>query len=77
MQPGEFVVNKKSSSKFFSQLQAINGGQAPSFREQGGSVTNIGDVNVSVNAAPGQDVSGRDIAIALRRELRRETSKLF
>lgn len=77
MQPGEFVVNKKSSGKFFSQLQAINGGQAPSFREEGGSVTNIGDINVSVNAPNGQEVSGRDIAIALRREIRRETSKLF
>ena len=77
MQPGEFVVNKKSSSKFFSQLQAINAGQAPQFREQGGPVTNIGDINVSVNSASGQETSGRDIAIALRRELRRETSKLF
>ena len=77
MQPGEFVMNKKSSGKFFSQLQAMNGNQLPQFREQGGPVTNVGDINVSVNSQPGDSVSGRDIAIALRRELRRQTSKPF
>lgn len=77
MQPGEFVVNKKSTGKFFSQLQAINGNQLPQFREQGGPVTNIGDINVSVNSQPGESVSGRDIATSLRRELRRKSTNPF
>ena len=77
MQPGEFVMNARSSRKFASQLQAMNGGQTPQFREAGGPVTNIGDINVSVNSQPGETVSGRDVAIALRRELRRQTSKPF
>lgn len=73
---GEFVVNARSSRNFFSQLQAINAGQRPQFRETGGSVTNVGDVNVSVTTDSGQNVDGRGIAMQIRRELRRGTSSL-
>lgn len=76
LSPGEFVVNSKQARNFAAELQAINAGQAPQFREQGGSVTNIGDINVSVQTDSTRGVSGRDIAAALRRELRRETSIL-
>lgn len=77
MQPGEFVMNQKSSNRFFSQLQAMNAGQMPQFREHGGAVTNVGDINVSINGANPESISGRDIATSLRRELRRKTSKLL
>ena len=75
--PGEFVVNKRSARRFFPQLQAMNAGQKPLYREQGGHVTNIGDIHVSMGsmgATPAQSV--RDIATGLRRELRRKTIKL-
>jgi len=77
MQPGEMVINKRQSSNFFSQLQSINAGQSPAFRNTGGSVTNVGDINVSVKSEGSVSAkTGRDIAQSLRRELRRGTSSL-
>ena len=76
LQPGEFIVNAKSTRKFAAQLQAINAGQTPQFRESGGTVTNIGDINVSVQTDSTRDVSGKDLANSLRRELRRNTSSI-
>ncbi len=76
--PGEFVVNAKSTRRFFSQLQAINAGVAPIFRSEGGSVTNnnvsIGDIVVQGGSTSRQ--TARSIANELRRELRRGTSRL-
>ena len=68
---GEFVVNARSTKRFYSQLQAINSGQAPTFRSQGGAVTNvtIGDINVQGGSTPTK--TGRAIAFELRREMRR------
>lgn len=74
LSPGEGVINPKSTRSFFSQLQAINAGQQPVFRESG-SVTNVGDINVNVNSSE-QPANPREIAQAVRRELRRGTSKL-
>jgi TP901 family phage tail tape measure protein len=76
--PGEFVVNARSARNFFPQLQAINAGQTPAYRDQGGTVTNIGDVNVTVQGGdgpPSQTI--REIGNGLRRELRRKTVKLY
>lgn len=76
---GEFVVNSGSTDKFFSQLQAINAGQSPAFREQGGPTNNFGDINVNVSGGAGSespDQTARQIASGLRRELRRKTSRL-
>lgn len=58
------------------QLQAINAGQTPSFRENGGSVTNvsIGDINVPAASNPTQN--GREIAGVLNWEIRRGTARL-
>jgi TP901 family phage tail tape measure protein len=74
--PGEFIVNSKSAQRFFSQLQAINAGARPVFRDQGGSVTNVGDINVSVHGGSTGRQTARSIAAELRRELRRGTSRL-
>jgi len=79
LSPGEFVMNRRSSGRFFSQLQAMNAGQSPSYRETGGSVTNIGDINVNVTGGSGSEnpeQASRQIASGLRRELRRQTSRL-
>lgn len=73
---GEFVVNARSTRKFFSELQAINSGVRPVFRQDGGPVTNVGDINVTVAGGRDNRLTGRQIASSLRRELRRKTSSL-
>ena len=54
----------------------MNAGREPTYRDRGGSVTNIGDVNVSVTQGEGARQTAREIATALRREFRRGTSRL-
>ena len=76
LSPGEFVVNARSSKRFFSQLQAINAGKQPVFRQEGGPVTNVGDINVSVSGGNDSSQTGRQVARSIRRELRRGTSQL-
>ena len=72
--PGEFVVNAASTRKFFTQLQAINSGRVQTFQE-GGPVSNFGDINVSIQSEPA-NVDGRTIALAIKRELFRGSVKL-
>jgi hypothetical protein len=74
--PGEFVMNAQASRRFYSQLVGMNAGLAPQGRAEGGSVTNFGDINVSVTGGGPSRQTAREIATALRRELRRGTSKL-
>jgi predicted nuclease with TOPRIM domain len=76
LSPGEFVINSDSSKKFFSELSSMNNGGQPVYREQGGSVTNVGDVNVTVNGGDSSQQTVREIGYALRREMRRGTIKL-
>lgn len=77
LSPGEFVVNARSTRQFMSQLQAINAGRQPVYREEGGPVTNVsvGDINVTSDTRSGNAI-GRDVAQALRRELRRNSARL-
>ncbi|BBO34564.1 phage tail tape measure protein [Lacipirellula parvula] len=76
LSPGEFVMNAKSSRKFYSQLVAMNAGQTPTYRESGGSVTNynIGDVNV--NGVSDGVTNAREMIRAINRESRRGTERL-
>jgi TP901 family phage tail tape measure protein len=76
LSPGEFVVNARSTRKFFSQLQAINTGSQPRFFQDGGSVTNFGDVNVNMTSSQRESgqTTGREVARSIQRELRRKTS---
>jgi TP901 family phage tail tape measure protein len=73
---GETVINSKNSRRFFSELNAMNQGSQPVFREQGGSVTNVGDVNVTVNGGDSSQQTVREIGRALRREIQRGNIKL-
>jgi TP901 family phage tail tape measure protein len=73
---GETVINSRNSKRFFSELNAINQGSQPVYREQGGPVTNVGDVNVTVNGGDSSQQSVREIAHALRREIKRGTITL-
>jgi len=76
LSPGEVVINPRSARNFASQLTAMNAGVQPVYRSDGGSVTNIGDINVSVTGGGSSRQTARSIASELRRELRRGTSSL-
>jgi hypothetical protein len=73
---GETVVNSKNSKRFYSELNAMNQGSQPVYREQGGSVTNVGDVNVTVKGGETSQQTVREIGHALRREFQRGNVKL-
>jgi hypothetical protein len=70
LSPGEFVMNARSSRQFYSQLQAMNAGQTPAYRESGGSVTSIGDTSVSIS------VDGSKTPVETARELMRSMDRL-
>ncbi len=76
LSPHEVVMNERAARRFSSQLVAMNAGLRPSFHSQGGSVTNIGDINVTVSGGGSSRQTARSIASELRRELRRGTSTL-
>jgi hypothetical protein len=76
LSPGEVVINAASARRFASQLTAINAGVMPVYRSEGGSVTNVGDINVTVNGGGTSRQTARSIAAELRRELRRGTATL-
>lgn len=73
---GESVVSAKNTRRFFSELNAMNQGKTPVVRERGNSVTNIGDVNVTVQGGDSSQQTVREIGHALRREIRRGNIRL-
>ena len=54
----------------------MNAGVKPSYHSQGGHVTNVGDINVTVQGGGTGRQTARSIATELRREIRRGTSSL-
>jgi len=78
--PGEVVMNPRASRKWYTQLQAMNAGVQPIYRQEGGPVSNsnFGDINVTVNTSTSRvdDRAGRQLGRALKRELRRNTLSL-
>lgn len=77
--PGEFIVSARNARRFASQLQAMNAGREPIYRDRGGPITNIGDINVNMSGRLDSETpqqTAREIAVSLRRELRRKTSRL-
>ena len=74
--PGEMVMSAATTRRFASQLTAMNAGVRPTFHSQGGHVTNVGDINVTVQGGGTGRQTARSIATELRRELRRGTSIL-
>jgi TP901 family phage tail tape measure protein len=71
----EFVINPSSSRRFYSQLQAINAGSRPVYRDSGGPVTNIGDVSITVQDSGSPQVTARAVMQAFQRERRRGSSR--
>lgn len=70
--PGEFVMNPRASQAFRPLLSMLNNAALPRFA-QGGSVTNVGDINISISGAAAERVNARDLAQALKREIRKGT----
>jgi TP901 family phage tail tape measure protein len=79
LSPGEFVMNARSSRNFAAELQAMNAGQAPQYRESGGVVNNhnvnVGDINVSTSEALPPGIA-REVADAIDREVRMNTARI-
>ena len=76
LSPGEVVVNAPAARQFYPQLQAMNSGSQPIFRDRGGSVTNVGDINVNVKGGDTSQQTIKEIALGLRRGIQRKTIKL-
>lgn len=76
MDPAEFVVNASASRRFHSQLVAMNAGIQPNFKRFGGSVTNVGDISISVNESSSPRQTAREVMSAVKRELRRGSASL-
>ena len=76
LSPGEFVVNARSTRKFFSQLSAINAGNVPRFERGGEVTTTIGDINVSLHSTGSEAVDIVKIGNGLRRAIRQGRVKL-
>lgn len=72
----EFVVNAPATRKFLPQLQAMNSLQAPQFGNQGGHVTNVGDIHVHLTGGSNTPETIKVIADGLRRELKRGTVRI-
>jgi hypothetical protein len=73
LSPGEYVVNARSTKRFFSQLQAINAGHQPVYRQDGGPVSRgdtitIGDISIT---EPTQRETVKEFARKIKREARK------
>jgi TP901 family phage tail tape measure protein len=73
LSPGEFVVNANSSRKFYSDLQRMNAGMEPTYRNAGGTVNNntVGDIHVHESKGPRQ--TAREVWHQLERGFRMGT----
>lgn len=73
LSPEEYVVNSKSSRKWYSDLQRMNAGMEPTYRGAGGPVTTVGDVSITVNESKGGKQTGREVWGRIEREFRKGT----
>ena len=75
LSPGEFVVNAEAARRHIGQLRALNASSFPSGFQGGGDVTNVGDINVTVQASGNTAVDVANIGRELKRGIRRGTVK--
>lgn len=68
--PGEYVINARSTARFYSQLVSMN---RPRGFAQGGPVTNnnVGDINVSMSPSGNTSADVQTLVRAIQREIRR------
>lgn len=64
--PKEFIVKSSVAQKNYSRLVAMNAG----YHSQGGHVTNVGDINVTVQGGDTSEQTATSIARSLRRQIR-------
>lgn len=72
--PEEYIVNRDSTRKFYSQLVAINKGEMP--RSESGSNVDVGGITVHVQGGSNGKQTARDIVAGINREFKRGTVKL-
>jgi uncharacterized protein YukE len=75
--PGEFIINRKASSKFFSVLSSMNQGTNKIQPINNEYTQNIGDINVTVQGQDNPTGTAHEIASVLRREMSRGTIGRF
>jgi len=73
---GESVNTVDATRRFFPQIQAMNAGVAPVFRQDGGITTTVGDVHINVTESTGPRETAREVVKQFNRELRRHTITL-
>jgi TP901 family phage tail tape measure protein len=71
LSPGEFVWNAQTARNFFPQLTALNAGSRPPASYPSSSVTNVGDVNITVPGGPNTSGLARKLGNEFKREIRR------
>ena len=69
---GEFVVNARSTRRWFTQLMSINAGFTPRYFASGGPV-NVGDINLNFPDSSPSETNVRELGRAINREIRRGT----
>jgi len=72
----EYVMNEDATKMFAPLLRAMNSGGMPKYMNNGGPVTNVGDITVNVSGGQTDGQSLRNIAQGLRRGIRRGTINL-
>jgi TP901 family phage tail tape measure protein len=73
---GESIITPQATRRFFSQIQAMNAGQQPVFRQDGGTVNNTtGDITINVHGAGSPTKVGRAVMREFLREKRRGTGR--
>lgn len=76
LSPGEYVMDAANTRRFYSQLQSMSAGVQPQYHAQGGPVTNIGDIAITVNETASAQQTARETMQAFRRQTRRRTATL-
>lgn len=67
---GEYIMNARASSDFYSQITNMNAaGRTPQYFSTGGSVS-MGNMTVNVNESQRPDMTGREVANHIRRQVR-------
>jgi hypothetical protein len=74
---GESFNTVEATRRFFPQIQAMNAGVIPQFREQGGVVNqNVGDTTINITESISAKETAREVVKQLNRETRRQTSNI-
>ncbi len=77
LQRGEFVMNRGATSRFYSQLVAMNQNRQPRNFANGGNVTTVGDVSINVQGGKTEGQSIDNIVRGVQRGIRLNKYKPF